>query len=106
MSLSPFPDSFPIPLLRLRFRPSRSRQGFYAETATPRAGTREPPGPHAPTRSVECVERDSTVEDLCEIFGYKPYKKIPVVDDGKLVGVVVRSDLIRQSVDGYLEQAA
>ena len=58
------------------------------------------------TRSVECVERDSTVEDLCEIFGYKPYKKIPVVDDGKLVGVVVRSDLIRQSVDGYLEKAA
>lgn len=57
------------------------------------------------TPNVECVERDSTVEDLCELFGYKPYKKVPVVEDGKLVGVVVRSDLIRNSVNGYLEQA-
>ena len=58
------------------------------------------------TPHVECLERDASVEEMCELFGYKPYKKVPVVQDGKLVGVVIRADLIRRSVDGYLQKAA
>ena len=36
------------------------------------------------------VQSDANIAQVCQMFGYQQYKKVPVVEQGKLVGVVNR----------------
>jgi EmrB/QacA subfamily drug resistance transporter len=50
---------------------------------------------HIATKSVIAVTADSSLDDACRLFSEKRLKKVPVVDNGKLVGSLSRSDVIR-----------
>lgn len=47
------------------------------------------------TRQVVCVGTDVSFEEACRILAEKRLKELPVVEDGKLVGALHRSDLLR-----------
>lgn len=47
------------------------------------------------TKSVIAVKSDSSLEDACHLLSEKRIKKVPVVEDGALVGSLSRSDVIR-----------
>ncbi len=44
---------------------------------------------------VESVPSDLSVLDASEIMGQKRIKRLPIVDEGKLVGIVTQTDLVR-----------
>lgn len=56
----------------------------------------------AATRKVVSVDPDSNIEELCTLFGLQKLKKVPVLEEGKLVGIVNRSNLTRRSVEHFL----
>jgi CBS domain-containing protein len=47
------------------------------------------------TRDVVTVEEDATVEEVAHILESRRIRRVPVLRDGKLVGVVSRADLLR-----------
>ncbi len=48
------------------------------------------------------VHWDTEVEDIAAILGEKQIKKLPVVRDGVLVGIISRGDVIRTTFRGLL----
>lgn len=62
---------------------------------------------HAHGRKVEEVmatdvvttRRDATLDDVVETMSRRRIKRLPVVENGKLVGIVARSDLLRAMAD-------
>lgn len=54
------------------------------------------------TPSVLSVAPTTSVDELSSLFGYRRLKKVPVMDGGKLVGVVNRSTLSRRAMESYL----
>ncbi len=55
-------------------------------------------------RNVVTVSTDSSVEDICRLLGEKRIKKVPVVDNGVLVGTVSRADVTRYLMNSFIEQ--
>lgn len=55
------------------------------------------------TTEVVTTDVNSSVQDVCEILGRMHIKKLPVLQDGKLVGSISRSDLIRQLLGTFIE---
>lgn len=51
------------------------------------------------TREVICVDVSETVEQVMEILDTKKVVRVPVTEDGKLVGVISRPDILR----GFIE---
>ena len=51
------------------------------------------------------VQSDANIAQVCQMFGYQQYKKVPVVEQGKLVGVVNRGRLTRRSFEACLGTA-
>ncbi|MCA1743661.1 MAG: CBS domain-containing protein [Desulfonatronovibrio sp.] len=49
----------------------------------------------AMTPNPESVSRDTTLEDLAEIMVNKKFHTLPVVENGKLVGVVGKADVLK-----------
>ena len=47
------------------------------------------------TEDVVTISSQATVQDLTELFLHKKGNPIPVVDDGKLVGIVSRADIVK-----------
>lgn len=47
------------------------------------------------TRDVIATTRGATLEDVVEMMGRRHIKRLPVVEDGKLVGIIARSDLLK-----------
>jgi CBS domain-containing protein len=47
------------------------------------------------SRDVETVGSDDRLMDVAERFVSSPYRRFPVVDGGKLVGVLSRRDVLR-----------
>jgi CBS domain-containing protein len=47
------------------------------------------------TSDVHTVEPDTELEDLVDVMVKKGVNPIPVVEDGRIVGIVSRSDLVR-----------
>lgn len=47
------------------------------------------------TEEVVSVGPDDTLEDLAEIFLHKKANPVPVIDNGKLVGIVSRADIVK-----------
>ncbi|MEF2243666.1 MULTISPECIES: CBS domain-containing protein [unclassified Paenibacillus] len=56
------------------------------------------------TKKVLTAQWDDNIEDIAAILGEKQIKKLPVVKNGVLVGVISRGDVIRQSFKGILEE--
>lgn len=47
------------------------------------------------TSSVETVGPDTTLMDLAELFSRSRFRRCPVVEDGKVVGLICRRDILR-----------
>ncbi len=48
------------------------------------------------SRSVISVTSETEVEQISDLLASRRIRRVPVVQDGKLVGIVSRSDLVRQ----------
>ena len=57
------------------------------------------------TTQVECVDETASLEEVCTVLSEKGFKKLPVIADGKLVGSVSRSDIVRHLMSGMVGQA-
>ena len=64
------------------------------------------------TRGVVTVSQDTDVEEVTHLLTNRRIRRVPVMDGGKLVGILSRSDLIRQiamrwvcDVCGYVERS-
>ncbi len=44
---------------------------------------------------VECVTSDMSVLEASKIMGLKQIKRLPIVDEGELIGIVTQTDLVR-----------
>lgn len=55
------------------------------------------------TRRVVTVSRNTGLSDVSQILSNRQFKKLPVVDGDKLVGVVSRSDVVRYLVREFLQ---
>ena len=51
------------------------------------------------TAEVIAVNVDATVEEIMEIMDTKQIVRVPVLEDGKLVGVVSRPDVLRAAIE-------
>ena len=52
------------------------------------------------TSQVETVGPDTTLMDLAEIFARSPFRRCPVVEDGKVIGLICRRDILRALTSG------
>lgn len=57
------------------------------------------------TTKVISVAPDDGIDDVARILGKRKIKKVPVVENGVLVGVISRSGIIRYIVNKHLSQA-
>jgi CBS domain-containing protein len=52
------------------------------------------------TTAVHTVAPHDSILDLAELFGRSPFRRCPVVDDGRLVGLICRRDVLRALAEG------
>jgi CBS domain-containing protein len=57
----------------------------------------------AGVRKAICVQEDDGLETVARILSERKIKKVPVVRDGTLVGIISRGDVIRQVVHRFME---
>ena len=50
------------------------------------------------TRAAKTVTRDRTVRDLSELFERDDFNSYPVVEDGQVVGIVTKFDLLKNFI--------
>lgn len=50
------------------------------------------------------VDAHADLPEVCRVLGENHLKKVPVLDDGHIVGVINRSDITRFSMEKYLEE--
>ena len=55
------------------------------------------------TKRVLTVDIHSDLREVCRILGENHLKKIPITDEGRLVGVINRSDIAHYSMTKYIE---
>ncbi len=47
------------------------------------------------TKKVKSFSPDDTAIDLCEFFMSSPVRRVPIAQDGRLIGVVSRRDILK-----------
>lgn len=52
-------------------------------------------------KDVICVPSHTTIREVAQFLSIKEFHALPVVDDGKLVGIVTTTDLIRYLLEQY-----
>jgi acetoin utilization protein AcuB len=57
--------------------------------------------PQVMTRIPVTVESDTSIKEVAEILSRQSFHSIPVVDQGKLVGIVTTTDLINYLLEQY-----
>ncbi len=55
------------------------------------------------THSLISVNVHSEIDEICRVLATNHLKKVPVIEDGKICGVINRSDITRYSMEMYLE---
>lgn len=55
------------------------------------------------TKNAICVDSKTPIEDACKLLAEKRLKKVPVVDNGHIVGSLSRSDIIRSTMGNLTE---
>lgn len=55
------------------------------------------------TKGVVGISRSASLPEVCRVLGDNHLKKVPVLDDGKIVGVVNRSDITLYSMQLYIK---
>ena len=58
------------------------------------------------TTKLVYVESDYDIDEAAKVLGEKKIKKCPVLENGKLVGVISRSEILRYALSSYLEKEA
>ncbi|MCW5751280.1 MAG: CBS domain-containing protein [Alphaproteobacteria bacterium] len=56
------------------------------------------------TRHLACIGEDAGLADLAELMETRKVKRVPVVRDGRLVGIVSRADMVRQIAKAALAE--
>ncbi len=51
------------------------------------------------SKDLMVVHKDTPIQDITRIMADKGYQRIPVVEDGKLVGLITQSSIIRALAD-------
>lgn len=46
------------------------------------------------TQEVHSFSPSDSVEDICEFLIHRPFRRVPIIKDGKLVGIISRRDII------------
>lgn len=57
--------------------------------------------PQVMSKNVKTVSPEDTIKDVAETFATKDFHSLPVVEDGKLVGIVTTTDIIKYLLDQY-----
>lgn len=52
-----------------------------------------------------CVTDDEEIQEVARILGQKKFKKVPVVRNDRLVGIISRGDVIRMAVQRFLSES-
>ena len=52
-------------------------------------------------KQIVSVETSTDMAEVCALMAKYHYKKLPVVEDGKLIGIINRSDITSYVVDSY-----
>lgn len=47
------------------------------------------------TRDIRTVHPDDSLMDVAELFADAPFRRCPVIEDGRLVGLICRRDVLR-----------
>ena len=66
------------------------------ETIMKKADPQKTPASEIMSRPVIEIDPEAAIEDASAVMARNNVSKLPVVKDGKLVGIVTRSDLIRR----------
>lgn len=64
------------------------------------ARLREQPVREVMTRHVLCVAPDADIQEVARILVERRLKRLPVVEGGRLVGMITRGDLVRGMLQG------
>ena len=51
------------------------------------------------TRKVVCFEPEDDLRDIAECLSTRDFRRVPILDEGKLVGIISRRDIIRHLQD-------
>ncbi|MGC7873136.1 CBS domain-containing protein [Desulfosporosinus sp. SYSU MS00001] len=55
------------------------------------------------TKRVITVEAEEDLDQVAKVLGNKKIKKVPVVSQGKLVGIISRGDIVRYIVNNFIK---
>lgn len=55
------------------------------------------------TRSFLSVNVHESIDEVCRVLSSNHLKKVPVMENGKICGIINRSDITRYSMEAYLE---
>ncbi len=84
-------------LARISFVDSYNPENFKVDTAVYSMFSLE----QIMVRNPTCIPSDTLIKDAAEIFLENEFHALPIVDSGKLVGIVTTSDLILYLLEQY-----
>ena len=56
------------------------------------------------TPAVVAFDQEESIVDIAESLGENPFRRVPILKDGKLVGVVSRKDIIKHMKEQWAKQ--
>jgi CBS domain-containing protein len=63
------------------------------------AGVLDDPVSHHMTRNVQTVTEDATIDEVMSMMTNGRFRHMPVIEDGKLIGIISIGDVVRRQVE-------